>query len=97
MISVGIRKTILPAVKTNGLLLVKIILNRTTPNPQHRVVPKLARSPIIEEFELWGWSNVLFATNHTPRIIAIVPRIICKVMFSFSNMTLRKITRIEYE
>lgn len=95
--SVGSRKTILPAVKTNGSLLFNIILNRTTPNPQHRVVPKLARTPISEEFELWFWSIALFATSQTPRIIAVVPRIMGKVMSSSSIRTLRKITRIEYE
>ena len=59
-----------------------IILNRTIPNPQHRRVLKLARTPINEEPDFLVWSNTLFVTNQTPRIIAIVPRINGKVIAS---------------
>ena len=70
--SVGSRNSILPAVRTYGSLLFRIILNRTIPNPQHRTVPKLAITPIGSESDFCR-SKALFAVNQTPTIIVSVP------------------------
>ena len=76
-------------------MLFSIILNKTIPNPQHRRVPRLARTPISEEPDFWVWSNALFATSQTPRIIIIVPRINCKVIASSKIIALSKTTKID--